>query len=61
VRWPNERGKFANDVAATHLDGPNFGNCITGLGSGGFKVNDDKCHLVQRGAQIIKTQLTYRS
>jgi hypothetical protein len=32
-----------------------------GVSSGGFEVNDDKCHLVQRGTQVIKTQLTHGS
>ena len=58
VGWPHEGGKFANDFTATNLDGPDLRNRITGLGSSGFEVNDDKCHLVQRGTQIIKTQLT---
>jgi len=58
VGWPNQCGKFANDYTATNLDSPDLRNRIGGLGSGGFEVNDDKCHLVQRGTQIIKTQLT---
>ena len=58
MRWLNECGKFANDFATTNLNGADLRNRITGLGSSGFEVNDDKCHLVQRGTQIIKTQLT---
>jgi hypothetical protein len=57
----DQGGELCEDLAAAHLDGPDFGDaCLVGLTSCRFEVHHAKGDIDEGSTQIIECQLVHR-